>query len=524
MRALIILVGYLLLPAILWAQFDKDYTPIKYTGTIPAEFLEKTREKTESEIKSNKEDLGKKQSKEFYVVQNYSLQSVFQSGVVYFNDEITQYVNDVADKLLAHNPELRKQVRFYVTRSQVPNAFAWRDGSIFINIGLLRYLENEAQLAYIMAHEVQHYLKEHALMQFKKEKDLESVFSKQSEMDAFMAKMKYSREHELEADAEGFELYSKSGYKLSEASKALGILKIVDGDFYSDSLNLLEVFSTETFKVDSSWLCTDEELVDLADVGYESSRRGREADDNARGSGKSRTRNTVSDQYETAEDREEEEEDDEELEEDIDDTLDEDDDEDSKYSTHPSLTKRLKELDKMFAEKGGDAGEHYLVSESRFNRMRQVVTFEVVNEYLKDAAYFRSLYESLQLQKQYPENEFLSEVTSQSLFWIAYFFDLNSVDEIMDDYEQYSGQEFGTLLCFFDYIEEDDMIDLATAYLNACHEKFPDNGTIEVTLARLLPLNKKSKDAKDIYKDYAKKHPDSVHKNFTEAMKKRKKL
>lgn len=516
MRTWILILIGAIMPLALWAQFDTDYTPIKYTGSIPAEFLENTREKTEAEIESDNE-LKKKQKKEFYVVQNYSLSSVFQSGIVYFNDEITQYVNDVADKLLAHNPEIRQQVRFYVTRSQVPNAFAWRDGSIFINIGLLRYLENEAQLAYILAHEVQHYLNDHAMLQFKKEKDLESVFSRRGEMDALLAKMKYSREHELEADAEGFELYSQSGYKLSEASKALQILKIVDGDYYSDSLNLIQVFSSETFKMDSSWLCTEDELIELEDYGYTGAVRTSRDADREESSSRNRTRNTETDKYETASDRDEEEE------EETDDA-DEEDDDDDKYSTHPSLNKRLKQLDTLYAALGGDAGKQYLVSESRFNRMRQVVGFEVINEYLKDAMYFRSLYESLQMQKEYPDNEFLAEVSCQSMFWIAYFFDLNSVNEIMDDYEQYSGQEYGRMLCLFDYMDEDDMIDMATDFVSVSHEKYPDNATIEIILARLLPINRKSRDAKDLYKSYGKKYPDSEHKNFADAMKKRKKL
>ncbi|MCR9066814.1 MAG: M48 family metallopeptidase, partial [Cytophagales bacterium] len=395
------------------------------------------------------------------------------------------------------------------------NAFAWRDGSIFINIGLLRYLENEAQLAYIMAHEIQHYQKEHALMQFKKKKDLESIFNRQSELDAFMEQMKYSRTHELEADAEGFELYSQSDYSLLEARKALEILKIVDSDFYTDSLNLLEVLSSETFKIDSSWLCNEEEVMDLADVGYSESGSGRGRDNQRENTNQGRTRNTVTDKYETAEDREETEEDS---------TIDDDDEEEDRYSTHPSLKKRLKELNELLAGKDTSSGAAYLVSEKRFNQVQQIVTFEVVHEYYKDADYFRSLYESLQLQKQYPQNEYLKEISCQSLFWIAYYFNLNSVNEIMDDYEKYADQEYGKFLCFFYYIEENDLIDMAVHFIRDAHKTYPANETIEIALARLLPLNRDSREAKNIYKDFSDNHPGSIYTNFSEAMKKKKKL
>lgn len=494
----------LLVSMALWAQFNKDYTPISYTGSIPPEFLESAKDKSEAEIAANdKEVLSKKQGKEFYVVQNYSLSNLFTSGVIYFNDDLTSYVNKVADKLLANQPDIRKKVNFYVTRSQVPNAFAWRDGSLFINIGLLNYLENEAQLAFIMSHEIEHYLAEHALLRYKKNKDIEKdIFKRKDEEESVMKMLKYSRENELDADEGGLSIFLRSDYDPREAIRALELLGEMDDDKYSDQLDLIALLSTEAMAVDSSWICEIEEE-DEEDVS-----------DKRNGRKRRRDRNTVRHQYEESDDDD-----------DYEDMAEEEDDEDlDPFSTHPSVKKRTKEMVKAISEMSDTTGAIYLLGETEFKRIKDVVSFEIVNEYRKDADYFRSLYEAWQLQKQYPDNLFLKETIARNLFWISYYFDLRSIDELMEDYEQYEGQAYGRFLCFFDYMDDDDMIDLSMAYLEQMHKENPDSDDIAIALARTMQLNRKKRDAKDLYKEFEKEYPDSKHGGFAKSMQNRKKL
>ena len=45
------------------------------------------------------------------------------------------------------------------------NAFALPNGSIYFNIGLLARIENEAQLATILAHEAAHFIEKHSFRQ-----------------------------------------------------------------------------------------------------------------------------------------------------------------------------------------------------------------------------------------------------------------------------------------------------------------------------------------------------------------------
>jgi predicted Zn-dependent protease len=57
-----------------------------------------------------------------------------------------------------------QRFRFAVLRHPVPNAFALPDGRIFVHEGLLALLENEAQLASVLAHESMHVEGHHSIV------------------------------------------------------------------------------------------------------------------------------------------------------------------------------------------------------------------------------------------------------------------------------------------------------------------------------------------------------------------------
>jgi len=88
---------------------------------------------------------------------------------------VQAYVNKVGRKLI---PEYQKKMsdkndnkihfRFYVVDNPVFNAFAFPDGSIFVNTGLLATIKNEAQLAAVLGHEIAHVTHEHGAKRVKK--------------------------------------------------------------------------------------------------------------------------------------------------------------------------------------------------------------------------------------------------------------------------------------------------------------------------------------------------------------------
>ena len=87
-------------------------------------------------------------------------------GLVYNDRETTKYVTTVGQAVLPDGPAPESvQWQFFVLRDPVPNAFALANGSIYIHTGLLALLENEAQLASVLAHEETHVLNRHGYLE-----------------------------------------------------------------------------------------------------------------------------------------------------------------------------------------------------------------------------------------------------------------------------------------------------------------------------------------------------------------------
>ena len=84
-----------------------------------------------------------------------------KEGLVYTDDALNSYLDQVANSILpAAQPE-HVQWRFRVLRDPQTDAFALPNGSIYLNSGILSLMDNESQLASVMAHEMAHVLNRH---------------------------------------------------------------------------------------------------------------------------------------------------------------------------------------------------------------------------------------------------------------------------------------------------------------------------------------------------------------------------
>jgi hypothetical protein len=242
-------------------NFDQ-YRTLLPQGSIPKDFTEKSASKVATGITtiSEKKNRVKKTKQKFVLESTFSIDNFLASGSVLFNDEVTVYLDQVLSELLKPHPELRKQVRVYAVKSSGVNAFTTNDGMIFVNLGLLSRLENEAQLAFILSHEVVHFQKKHAINAYATNVEISKARGNYRDLsisERGFAKSSYSKELESEADISGADLYSKSAYAKDSVDGVFKILSRADfpamwprfnkqffesGLFvFPDSLNLIKV-------------------------------------------------------------------------------------------------------------------------------------------------------------------------------------------------------------------------------------------------------------------------------------------
>jgi predicted Zn-dependent protease len=82
--------------------------------------------------------------------------------------QLQRYVNDVGYWVAAQSRRKKLPWRFGVIQSQGINAFAAPGGYIVVTLGLYQLLENEAQLAAVLAHEIAHVVRKHHLKALQK--------------------------------------------------------------------------------------------------------------------------------------------------------------------------------------------------------------------------------------------------------------------------------------------------------------------------------------------------------------------
>src|SRR5947207_19493 len=140
---------------------------------------------------------------------------------------LNQYVSSIGKRLA--NAQEAKDIGFPFTFEVVAdpsnNAFALPGGPMFINSGLLKAVDNEAQLAGVMGHEMSHVILRHGTHEATKANGVailagglgsllgggklaESVVG----LGANSVVLKFSRDAESEADALGSRLMAASGY------------------------------------------------------------------------------------------------------------------------------------------------------------------------------------------------------------------------------------------------------------------------------------------------------------------------
>ncbi|MEN3328177.1 MAG: hypothetical protein V7638_2984 [Acidobacteriota bacterium] len=78
---------------------------------------------------------------------------------LYDNPRVQEYVNRLGQQIVPEDSD--KLYTFKVTVNPIPEAHTLSTGTVLISTGMISLLDNEAQLAYVLAHELAHVYKDH---------------------------------------------------------------------------------------------------------------------------------------------------------------------------------------------------------------------------------------------------------------------------------------------------------------------------------------------------------------------------
>jgi len=164
-------------------------------------------------------------------------------GMLYGDPELDAWLQSIGDRVAPEPTDFYQEYRFYLLRDPSPNAFALPDGHIYVHTGMIARLENEAQLASLLAHEINHVAGHHGILAFRSQKrkavasifvgiaigvaagssssgaDWGQVAGMMSNLGFIWSVLGYSRELEQEADIHGYDRLLAAGYDVREMPK-----------------------------------------------------------------------------------------------------------------------------------------------------------------------------------------------------------------------------------------------------------------------------------------------------------------
>jgi predicted Zn-dependent protease len=166
-------------------------------------------------------------------------QELVGQGLIYREPEANAYVNRIADAVLPdlHTDAIRYRV--FILKDASINAFAFPNGNIYLNAGLIVRLDSEAKLAHVIAHEGAHVVHRHS---YKGLVDRKSAVAGARLADVLLLgtglsyvatvthMSSFSREMESEADLEALRYLADTDYSIQDSVGVFRELKEVKHD------------------------------------------------------------------------------------------------------------------------------------------------------------------------------------------------------------------------------------------------------------------------------------------------------
>ncbi len=174
------------------------------------------------------------------------------------NRELTDYINSIGSKLAAQPQADKYPYAFKVVNDPSINAFALPGGPAFVHTGLIAAVDNEAQLAGVLAHEITHVALRHGTNQAtranliqlpailaSKAAGTESLLGQLAQIGigvgANSVLLSFSRTAETQADLVGVQIAAQAGYNPIEMARFFQKLEADGGargpQFFSDHPN-----------------------------------------------------------------------------------------------------------------------------------------------------------------------------------------------------------------------------------------------------------------------------------------------
>lgn len=383
MKTTLIFIIFILLFSSSYSQTYKPFDTLSFEKRKL--FLKEFKSHYDQKIKEVKKTYSGKMSKEIeavYKSQFEDFSRTVENKELYFDDNLQTYIQKILNEITRNNPALAdKKIAVYFSRDPEANAYSIGDGTIVFNLELLKYLNDEAEIGYIICHEIAHYTLNHRDLSIQKEissqnlkeikaleKELKkSKFNKQIKSETFAKNSVYSRKNrsrlqEFQADSLGLNYFKNTNYN---SASSINLLKhLSKTDIETDSLPRVSYpknFTTKNQKFIREWVTME----DYSKYSYSKENIFKWDVDSLK--------------------------------------------------THPNCEQRIEKISKLIK----NSKTNYYTDKAFFDDLKKRIEYEQIysNYYLKN--YGSSLYEALKLKEKNPKSVYLKDMITSNLEALA---------------------------------------------------------------------------------------------------------
>ncbi len=369
------------------------------------------------------------------------------------DSHLTTYIQETFKTILSRLdiPD-KDKYRLYITRSTIPNASNSGDWNVYFNIGLLKRMENESQIAFILCHEISHQLLNHSykhMLSYVKEKyskelkgELKDLSKTEYDvMDKYLELLRrktYSttahiREDEKGADSLGVLLMMKTDFDATQGIRSLEILDSLEADTFTVDYRVH--FDHPKFPFKDSWIAKAKTLSFGGKAVYEF-------------------------------------------------------DEDS-IKTHPDCPKRVVYLKELLATYDGKGKQKDIQPNEKLRVMRDACKFEEAEYLYSEERYAKCIFYALHLSDEYPDDAYPVNIISRCLGKISDAFQLHKSYHYIAKPAPNFQENYNQLLRLFDRVTISEVNQLNSNFMNNNDKKFETNVTFKTLFNKYDLINQK---------------------------------
>ncbi len=347
------------------------FEPVKQDSVQLASLISKFEKSYRQDIAAlpsqNKKDL-----EEVYKMRWENIKEKFDNKEIYTSAPAQKYLDAVVAEIARGNPSLQSNdFHCFFSRSGVPNAMSIGEGVIVFNMGLFHRLNNESQLAFVLCHEISHFILKHSENSINKyvatinsdevQKELRNIkrkqYNKRDQLDKLVKGVtfdsrRHSRDHEGQADSMALVFLHNTKFDLAEALTTLTLLDSIDVDTFKIDSSLASTFNSPDFPFKKKWLQKEDGLLS----GHAIIKEDKKIEDSLK--------------------------------------------------THPDCKARIKTLEPIVKSLRVSVAKN-IINQATFNQLQNAFRYETIEYAFENENYTRSLYYALELLKMHQGDPYI---------------------------------------------------------------------------------------------------------------------